>query len=210
MATKSTPKEPKATQTPSTKGPVRKSASASTGPGARPRLRVSHGTAKGAEASQPSAARRSPKASAEEATESRSTVARASSAPGPRPARTARRTSAATTPGVQVAVAVAAAALDKKAANVEIIDLAGKADYTDYLVLMTGGSDRHVRAIADSIQEELDKKRVRPLSVEGTAGGNWILIDYGDVVAHVFQESSRTLYDLDGLWLDAARVPLPE
>ena len=111
---------------------------------------------------------------------------------------------------MQVAVAVAAAALDKKAANVEIIDLAGKADYTDYLVLMTGGSDRHVRAIADSIQEELDKKRVRPLSVEGTAGGNWILIDYGDVVAHVFQESSRTLYDLDGLWLDAARVPLPE
>lgn len=121
----------------------------------------------------------------------------------PRKAAAAPSTAAA-----QVALAVASAALEKKASDIEIIDLAGKADYTDYLVLMTGGSDRHVRALADFIQEELEKKKVKALSVEGVSAANWILIDFGDVVAHVFQESTRAVYDIEGLWLDASRVPL--
>lgn len=109
----------------------------------------------------------------------------------------------------KLAIAIAAAAIEKKASNVEIIDLGGKADYADYLVVMTGGSDRHVRALADAIQESLDPK-MQPLSVEGLQGGSWVLIDFGDVVAHVFQDSVRALYDIEGLWLDAARVPVPE
>ncbi|MCU0693353.1 MAG: ribosome silencing factor [Polyangiaceae bacterium] len=130
--------------------------------------------------------------------------------PLPRPKR-ARKVSTGSTSAVQTALAIAEAALSKKAANVEIIDLEGKADYTDFLVLMSGGSDRHVRALADAIVDHLrEKTRARPLSVEGTGGGTWVLIDYGDVVAHVFQESTRALYDLDGLWLDAARVPGPD
>lgn len=108
----------------------------------------------------------------------------------------------------QVALAIATAALEKKASDIEIIDLAGKADYTDYLVLMTGGSDRHVRALADYIQEELETKKVKALSVEGISAANWILLDFGDVVAHVFQESTRAVYDIEGLWLDASRVPV--
>jgi ribosome-associated protein len=109
-----------------------------------------------------------------------------------------------------LALAIAGAALEKKASNVEIIDLGGKADYADYLVLMTGGSDRHVRALADGIQEALkDNKQTRALSVEGVTGGSWILVDFGAVVAHVFLDSVRSLYDIEGLWLDAARVPVP-
>lgn len=111
---------------------------------------------------------------------------------------------------VHTALAVARAALEKKAANIEIIDLVGKADYADYLVLMSGGSDRHVRALADEIQDQLRKNNVRPLSVEGLSAGSWVLLDYGDVVVHVFQEATRAVYDLDGLWLDAARVPVPD
>jgi ribosome-associated protein len=74
---------------------------------------------------------------------------------------------------------------------------------------MSANTDRHVRAIADEIQDELRKQKIRPLSVEGLTAGTWVLLDYGDVVVHVFQESSRALYDIDGLWLDAARVPVP-
>ena len=111
---------------------------------------------------------------------------------------------------VSTALAVAKAALDKKAANVDIINLVGKTDYTDYLVLMSGNSDRHVRALADHIQRELKEQKIRPLSVEGLEASTWVLIDYADVVVHVFQESTRAVYDLDGLWLDASRVPLPD
>jgi len=93
--------------------------------------------------------------------------------------------------------------------NVEIVDLAGKADYADYLVLMSGSSDRHVRALSDAIEQALALKKVRALSVEGANTGNWVLIDFGDVVAHVFQQSVRALYDIEGLWLDAGRVPIP-
>lgn len=126
----------------------------------------------------------------------------------PRPRRPRKTTTTASADTIKTALAVARAALEKKASNVEIIDLVGKADYTDYLVLMSGSSDRHVRALADEIQEQLRKARVRPLSVEGITAGSWILIDYGDVVVHVFQEATRAVYDLDGLWLDAARVPV--
>jgi ribosome-associated protein len=110
---------------------------------------------------------------------------------------------------VQTALVVSQAALEKKAINVEIIDLVGKADYADYLVLMSATSDRHVRAIADEIQENLRKRGVRPLSVEGLTAGTWVLLDFGDVVVHVFQESTRAVFDIDGLWLDANRVPVP-
>lgn len=109
---------------------------------------------------------------------------------------------------VQLAASIAHAALDKKAAHVEIIDLAGKIDYADYLVLMSGGSERHVHAISTGIIDSLRKTGKRPLSVEGLAASTWVLLDYGDVVVHVFHSSSRAVYDLDGLWLDAARVPI--
>jgi ribosome-associated protein len=110
----------------------------------------------------------------------------------------------------ETATAIASAALDKKAAGVEILDVAGKVDYADFVVIMTGRSDRHAQAIALGIEEYLKKKGVRALSVEGMPHGHWVLMDFGDVVAHVFQDEARQTYDLDGLWIDARRLPVPD
>ncbi len=109
----------------------------------------------------------------------------------------------------RIAVCAAEAGLDKKAGAVEIIEDTGKVEYADYLVLMTGQSDRHVAAIAEAVDAALGKRGFDAISVEGLPTGNWVLIDFVDVVVHVFQESTRSLYDLDGLWMDARRVPVP-
>jgi ribosome-associated protein len=109
----------------------------------------------------------------------------------------------------KLALVVAGAALEKKALAVEILDVVGKVDYADFLVLMTGRSNRHVDSLAQSIEEACAKKKKRALSVEGTAASAWILIDFGDVVVHIFQEEARGLYDIEGLWLDAKRLPVP-
>jgi ribosome-associated protein len=74
---------------------------------------------------------------------------------------------------------------------------------------MTGRSDRQVAALAQGIEEALLKKKRRPLSVEGVQQATWILMDYGDVVVHVFQDDARSLYDIEGLWLDVRRIPIP-
>jgi ribosome-associated protein len=107
------------------------------------------------------------------------------------------------------ATAIAIAAIDKKAVGLEILDVAGKVDYADFLVIMTGRSDRHTQALAQGIEDALKKKGVRPMSVEGLSHGNWVLMDFGDVVVHVFRDDTRQLYDLEGLWLDARRLPIP-
>jgi ribosome-associated protein len=109
----------------------------------------------------------------------------------------------------ETATAIAVAALDKKAMAVEILDVAGKVDYADFLVIMTGRSDRHAQALAQGIEEALKKKGVRPVAVEGFPHATWVLMDFGDVVVHVFQNDSRQLYDIEGLWLDAQRLPVP-
>lgn len=108
-----------------------------------------------------------------------------------------------------LAIALAAAGLEKKAIGIEILDVTGKVDYADFLVVMTGRSDRHVYSIAMGLEEGVRKLKVAPLSVEGLSASTWVLIDFGDVVVHVFQEEARLLYDIEGLWIDAGRVPVP-
>jgi ribosome-associated protein len=110
----------------------------------------------------------------------------------------------------KIALLSAQAGLEKKAADVEIVDVTGKVDYADYLVLMTGHSDRHVSAIADAVDQLLAQNGSRAISIEGLPQANWVLIDFVDVVVHVFEESTRSLYDLDGLWMDAQRIPLED
>lgn len=106
-----------------------------------------------------------------------------------------------------VALTLAQAALDKKAINVELIDVRGKVDYADYVAVMSGRSDRQVGAIARGIQEAVQKAHgVKALGVEGVSQGAWVLIDFGDVVAHVFHDDMRGYYDLESLWIDAARL----
>ena len=107
---------------------------------------------------------------------------------------------------LEVARWVAQAGLDKNATDVQIIEVAGRVDYADYLVVMTGSSDRNVSAIAHGVEADLAKRQVRSIAVEGLPEARWVLIDLVDVVAHVFQEDARREYDIDGLWLDAKRI----
>ena len=110
-------------------------------------------------------------------------------------------------PSRELALQVAEAALDKKAARIEVIDVRGKVDYTDYVVVMSGRSDRQVASIARGIEEDLKLKHGAKCSgVEGLPQGNWVLLDFGDVVAHIFHQDTRGYYDLEALWLDADRV----
>ena len=111
--------------------------------------------------------------------------------------------------GRRIALLAAAAGLDKKAEDVQIIDVAGKVDYADYVVLMTGASDRNVAAIARGVEADLEQQSIRALALEGLPLARWVLIDFVDVVVHVFQSEWRGIYDLDGLWMDAPRVPPP-
>ena len=99
-------------------------------------------------------------------------------------------------------------ALDKKATNVRILDIRHLTSIADYLVLADGRADKQVQAIADSVRQGL-KKYGKALDIEGVTEGKWAVIDYGDVIVHVFLEEVRRHYDLDGLWAAAREVPIP-
>lgn len=98
-------------------------------------------------------------------------------------------------------------AVERKATDLVLLDVAPIASFADYFVICSGKSSRQVQGIADKIEEALRKKRIRPLGVEGRTEGKWILMDYGDVIVHIFYEPVRAFYDLESLWDDAARVP---
>jgi ribosome-associated protein len=124
-------------------------------------------------------------------------------------ARVPGATSTASDESREVAILIAVAGIEKKASGLEVIDVAGRVDYADFLVLMSGRSDRHVTALASAIEEALRKRNKRALAVEGLPHANWVLMDFGDVVVHVFQDDARSAYDIDALWMDARRVPVP-
>ena len=100
------------------------------------------------------------------------------------------------------------AAVEKKALDPVVLELKGLASFTDYFLLCSGKSDRQVQAIAEGIEEALKKNGILPLGQEGMREGKWILLDYEDLVVHVFLEPMRAFYDLEGLWVDAPRVDL--
>ena len=101
-------------------------------------------------------------------------------------------------------------ALDRKAYDLELLEVSKLTSVADYFLICTGRSDTQVRAIAQHIEESLDARGIRPLAVEGYTRGQWVLLDYGDVVIHVFYQPIRGFYDLEGLWMRAPRVRLPE
>ncbi|HKV07270.1 MAG TPA: ribosome silencing factor, partial [Thermoanaerobaculia bacterium] len=90
--------------------------------------------------------------------------------------------------------------------DLKVLHLQKVSDFTDYFLICSGTSERQVQAIADAVQEKLRAARVRPLHVEGFNRGQWVLIDYGDLVVHVFQEEPRKFYALERLWGDAPEV----
>lgn len=102
-----------------------------------------------------------------------------------------------------IARTVGKLALSKKGFDVKILKLKGITSICDYFVIISGDVDVHVRAIADAIDEGLLEKGVKPWHREGVQGGKWILLDYVDVVVHIFQKSVREFYALEKLWGDA-------
>lgn len=102
----------------------------------------------------------------------------------------------------------ARAAESKKAKDVVILDLRRQSNFTDYFIICSGNTQRQAKAIADSIIEKLGEKGVSPWHTEGLDGNVWKLLDYGDVVVHIFETQMRELYDLEHLWGDAPRVKL--
>lgn len=104
----------------------------------------------------------------------------------------------------------AKAALEKKAFNVTILELKKASSLTDYFLICSGRSDRQVQAIAESIEEKMSEKGARPLGEEGMREGRWVLMDYDDVVIHIFYDPVRRHYDLEGLWIEAPRIDPPE
>ena len=112
-------------------------------------------------------------------------------------------------PADNVMIAARAAA-EKKATDTVILDLREIASFTEYFVICTGASTRQVQAISNSVEEELQKAGRRPSHIEGYSSAEWILLDYGDFIVHVFSAASRRFYDLERLWRDAKRAELPK
>ena len=104
---------------------------------------------------------------------------------------------------------VVEAARSKKAFRIRLLDVTGIASFTDTFAFMCGGSDRQNRAVADAIEETLRIAGERPLSTEGAQNGNWILLDYGDLIIHVMDEETRSFYNLEGLWNTGRELALP-
>jgi len=98
------------------------------------------------------------------------------------------------------------AVLTKKALDLVVLDVRNLTSVADAFIICSGQSNRQVMAIAESVQKELKKQKILPLSVEGAGEGHWVLLDYGHVIIHVFYEPVRGFYDLEGLWIDAKRV----
>ena len=101
-------------------------------------------------------------------------------------------------------------ALEKKAYDLVLMEVGALTSLADYFLICTGRSDTQVQAIAQGIEDNLARAGMRPLSVEGLTRSQWVVLDYGDVVIHVFYEPVREFYDLDRLWARAPRVQLPE
>lgn len=109
----------------------------------------------------------------------------------------------------QLAMAALEAALDKKALEPVLLDVGRHSSYADYILILSGRSDRHVQAVADAVKDALKKGRGRPpIGTEGYRDGQWILMDFGPLVVHIFYHPVRDFYDLEGMWPDARKVAI--
>ncbi len=102
------------------------------------------------------------------------------------------------------------AALEKKAKNIVILNIKNVTSFADYTVICSGTSDRQVQSIASAIEEGMKKAGALPLGIEGEKGGRWVLMDYADIVVHVFYEPVREFYDIERLWSDAPKMEVAD
>jgi ribosome-associated protein len=102
------------------------------------------------------------------------------------------------------------ATLGRKAKDLILLDVSQLTSVADVFLICSGKSNRQVSAIADHIVSDLKSRGIKPLSVEGKQEGLWVLLDYGHILIHVFYEPVRGVYDLEGLWADAGRIPIDD
>jgi len=108
--------------------------------------------------------------------------------------------------GLEIARLAANAALDKKAEDLVILDVQGLCSFADYFVIMSGRSTRHVQGLADAVDRALSDKKLKSTNVEGLQEAMWVLLDYDDVVVHIFYHEARSFYNLEGLWHDGVSI----
>ncbi len=101
------------------------------------------------------------------------------------------------------------AALSRKAVDLTVLHIGAVSTFTDHFIICNGANSRQVQAIADAVRADLKTERLRPISIEGYQAAEWILLDYGDFVMHVFSPEKRAYYDLERLWKTAPRLPVP-
>lgn len=99
---------------------------------------------------------------------------------------------------------------DKKALDIKILELKDLTVITDYFIISSAESTTQVKALTEYVEEQMELKGFKPLSLEGFDYAHWVLIDYGDVIVHIFLEETRHYYDLERLWLDAPRIPFQQ
>jgi len=110
-------------------------------------------------------------------------------------------------PEVKLAIEMAA---DRKALDMRVLDLRDVASFTEFFVICSGTNQRQVQAIADQIEEQLKKQlSTKPVRIEGYSTADWVLMDYGDFIVHIFNKEAREFYDLERLWRDARKVDVP-
>jgi ribosome-associated protein len=108
------------------------------------------------------------------------------------------------------ALLLVSSALEKKACDLVLMEVRELSSIADYFIICSGRSDRQVQSIAQGIDENLHRAGISPMSIEGMNRGHWVLMDFSDVIVHIFYQPVRDFYDLDGLWGHAPRVELPE
>jgi ribosome-associated protein len=106
------------------------------------------------------------------------------------------------------ALIAAGAALDKKAKDILILDLKNLTTISDYFVICSGDSTTQVKAIVENIKEKFEEADIKTLGIEGLNYNHWVLMDYGDIIVHVFEQETRIFYELEKLWIDAKRILL--
>lgn len=102
------------------------------------------------------------------------------------------------------------AALERKAEDLVILKVKDVSSFADYFVICSGNSDRQIQGLADHIGQKLKKAGIFPLGIEGERSGSWILMDYGDVIMHIFYKPVREFYDIEGLWSDGPAMSIEE
>jgi ribosome-associated protein len=108
------------------------------------------------------------------------------------------------------AVKAANTAVDKKAVDTVILDLKDLSTITDYFIICTGENPAQIKAISEAIKEGFLKKKISPIGIEGLKFARWVLMDYGDIIVHIFSRETRDFYELERFWIDAPRIPFEE